>query len=152
MTVKTSKGEYLLGPRDLQTRERAVPNPAADEVQIAVRSSNLCGSDLHYHQKGRNGSIEVREPLCLGHEAAGEVVAIGSDAASIRVGDRVAIECGISCETCGLCLEQRYNLCKKLRFRRSGSAWPHFQGTLRTRINHPARWTHKYAKNTARGS
>jgi L-iditol 2-dehydrogenase len=33
-----------------------------------------------------------------------------------------------------------------MRFRSSGSAWPHFQGTLQTRINHPARWTHRYVR------
>ena len=143
MKADVSKGLYLTGAREFDTQERAIYRPEADEVQIAVRSTTLCGSDLHYYQKGRNGTIEVREPLCLGHEAAGEVVAIGSDVTELQQGDRVAIECGIPCEECDLCLAQRYNLCKKLRFRGSGSAWPHFQGTMQTRVNHPAKWTHK---------
>ena len=142
MLAETSRGQYLTAARDLRTQERTLSPPQADEVQIAVRSTTLCGSDLHYYQRGRNGSIEVREPLCLGHEAAGEVVAVGSKAAA-RVGDRVAVECGVPCDECELCQAQRYNLCPKLRFRGSGSAWPHFQGTMQTRINHPARWTHR---------
>ena len=143
MITETSKGLYLLGPLAFQAQERPLDQPDADQIQIAVRSTTLCGSDLHYYHKGRNGSIEVREPLCLGHEAAGEVVAVGSSVHSHRLGDRVAIECGIPCEECQICSERRYNLCQKLRFRGSGSAWPHFQGTMQTRVNHPAKWTHK---------
>ena len=143
MAAPLSRGLYLLGPHRLQPQEVALPPPEANEVQLAVRSTTLCGSDLHYYQHGRNGSIQVKEPLCLGHEAAGEVVAVGNEVTSSDVGDRVAIECGVPCDKCELCFAKRYNLCKKLRFRGSGSAWPHFQGTMQTRLNHPAKWTHK---------
>ena len=143
LTSPTSSGQYLLGPGDLRTEDRSIAPPLADEVQIAVRATTLCGSDIHYYQHYRNGSIQVREPLCLGHEAAGEVVAVG-ESVSLRVGERIAIECGVPCEDCKWCRAKRYNLCPKLRFRSSGSAWPHFQGTLQTRINHPARWCHRW--------
>jgi L-iditol 2-dehydrogenase len=138
-----STGQFLHSPGELRAECRSLPPPLADEVQIALRATTLCGSDIHYFQHFRNGSIQVREPLCLGHEAAGEVVEAGSNV-NLKIGDRVAIECGVPCEQCEWCLSGRYNLCPKLRFRSSGSAWPHFQGTLQTRINHPARWTHKY--------
>lgn len=138
----TTTGQYLTGAGEFRLEHHPIDAPAAGEVQIAVRSTTLCGSDIHYFKSGRNGSIEVREPLCLGHEAAGEIVEAGKDA-RLQVGDRVAVECGVPCESCDLCLAGRYNLCHKLRFRGSGSAWPHFQGTLQTRINHPARWTRK---------
>ena len=140
--MATSSGQFLVTPRNLRTEARHLPTPPANEVQVAIRATTLCGSDIHYFQHGRNGAIEVREPLCLGHEAAGEVVAVGADT-DLCVGDRVAVECGVSCEECEWCLSERYNLCPKMRFRSSGSAWPHFQGTLQTRINHPAKWTHK---------
>lgn len=138
-----SSGQYLVAPGDIRAESKSLAAPLADEVQIAVRATTLCGSDIHYYQHGRNGTIQVREPLCLGHEAAGEVVAVGADV-DLKIGDRVAVECGVPCEACEWCLAQRYNLCPKMRFRSSGSAWPHFQGTLQTRINHPARWTHRY--------
>jgi L-iditol 2-dehydrogenase len=138
----TSSGQFLVKPGDLRTETRSIPPPLDDEIQIALRATTLCGSDIHYYQHGRNGTIEVRESLCLGHEAAGEVVALGSNV-DLRVGDRVAVECGVPCEACEWCLANRYNICPKMRFRSSGSAWPHFQGTLQTRINHPARWSHE---------
>ena len=131
----TSSGQYLVAPGDLRTESRSLPPQLADEVQVAVRATTLCGSDIHYYQHGRNGTIQAREPVCLGHEAAGEVVAVGSEV-DLRIGDRVAVECGVPCEECEWCVaHQRYNLCPKIRFRSSGSAFPHFQGTLQTRIS-----------------
>ena len=55
------------------------------------------------------------------------------------MGDLVAIEPGIPCDTCTLCLSGRYNLCQSLRFRGSAKPpLPHLDGTLRTELNHPA--------------
>lgn len=82
----------------------------------------------------------MREPLTLGHESAGLVVAIGPDVSGLSVGDRVALEVGIPCGTCQFCTADRYNLCPQMRFRSSAKIFPHFQGTLQTHINHPARW------------
>jgi len=137
------QGQFLHGPKDLRVEERSLPALEQDEVQIKIRSTTLCGSDLHYYSHYRNGSIVVREPLCLGHEASGDVISVGSGVTKFKAGDRVAVECGVPCSKCELCLDGRYNLCPKLRFRSSGSAFPHFQGTLQSRINHPAAWTHK---------
>ncbi|KAK5214072.1 hypothetical protein LTR41_000264 [Exophiala xenobiotica] len=139
----SSRGHYLVQSKAFQAKDIQLAPPGPDEVQIAPRSTTLCGSDLHYYTHYRNGSITVREPLCLGHESAGEVVMIGSEVKDRRVGDKVAIECGVPCLECEFCLGERYNLCPKLRFRGSGAAFPHFQGTMQGKINHPARWTHR---------
>jgi len=50
---------------------------------------------------------------------------------------------GLPCDSCSRCQEGRYNICKELKFRSSGKSFPHFQGTLQERINHPARWCYK---------
>lgn len=139
----SSQGQYLLQAKEFSTRKVTLPPPGLGEVQLAPRSTTLCGSDLHYHGHGRNGSINIREPLCLGHETAAEVLAVGADVCGLQVGDKVAVECGVPCSKCDLCSEGRYNLCPKLRFRGSGAAFPHFQGSLQEKINHPAQWTHK---------
>ena len=115
-------------------------------MRIQIRSTTLCGSDVHYFKHGQNGSIKIKEPLCGGHEATGVVVALGqaiSDGEILKVGDKVAIESGVPCENCQKCRDGRYNVCPKLRFRSSGASFPHFQGTLQEFINHPARWCHK---------
>lgn len=58
-------------------------------------------------------------------------------------GDKVAVEVGLPCEQCQRCQEGRYNICPDVKFRSSGKAFPHFQGTLQSRINHPAKWVYK---------
>lgn len=86
----------------------------------------------------------MREPLALGRESSGVVEAVGSNAAGkFEPGDRVALEVGLPCENCVLCRAGRYNICPGMQFRSSAKAFPHFQGTLQGRINHPAKWCHK---------
>ncbi|OTA98234.1 hypothetical protein M426DRAFT_326146 [Hypoxylon sp. CI-4A] len=137
------KASVLHGAGDLQVETRQLPDPTADEVQVAVQATGLCGSDLHYFRHFRNGTIQVREPLTLGHESAGTVVAVPSSGSPFKVGDRVALEVGLPCENCDLCRAGRYNICRGMSFRSSAKAFPHAQGTLQERINHPARWCHK---------
>lgn len=122
---------------------RPLPPPAATELQIAIRCTGLCGSDLHYYHHYRNGDILVKEPLILGHECAGVVVAVGAEVTDFEIGEKVALEVGQPCGDCDRCREGRYNICKGMRFRSSAKSFPHYQGTLQGRINHPAAWCHK---------
>ncbi|XXG99117.1 hypothetical protein Hte_005451 [Hypoxylon texense] len=133
----------LHGPRDLRLEVRNIAEPSTGELQIAVKSTGICGSDVSYYKKFANGDLCACAPLSLGHESSGTVVAIGPQVSGFRIGDRVALEVGIPCGQCGICRKGRYNLCKKMRFRSSAKSVPHFQGTLQERINHPAVWCHK---------
>lgn len=140
-------GQYLHNAEDLRLECRELLPPGPKEIQVSIRSTTLCGSDVHYFRSFRNGSIQVQEPLCLGHESAGQVVALGAEVRNqrpdLQVGDAVALEVGVPCEQCDLCESGRYNICPDLRFRSSGSKFPHYQGTLQQSINHPAKWAHK---------
>ncbi|EAS32168.3 zinc-dependent alcohol dehydrogenase [Coccidioides immitis RS] len=140
---RPSRALVLHGPEDLRLETRETPYPAAGEVQIAIRATGLCGSDLHYFYQGRNGDFVVRAPLCLGHESAGTVTALGADVTTLQAGDRVALEVGIPCRKCTLCLQDRYNLCSSMRFRSSAAVFPHLDGTLMDITNHPAMLCHK---------
>ncbi|KJZ74339.1 hypothetical protein HIM_06345 [Hirsutella minnesotensis 3608] len=73
----------------------------------------------------------------------GTVVAVGSGVSDLAPGDRVALEVGLPCEKCEYCQQGRYNICREMKFRSSAKAFPHAQGTLQDRVNHPARWCHK---------
>ncbi|KAK4984551.1 hypothetical protein LTR50_006515 [Elasticomyces elasticus] len=139
------QASVLHGVKDLRIESRTLPPPAPHELQIAIRSTGLCGSDLHYYHHNRNGDILVREPLSLGHESSGVVVAVGScvPSSAFERGDKVALEVGLPCEECGRCREGRYNICTRMRFRSSAKSFPHFQGTLQGRVNQPARWCHR---------
>jgi L-iditol 2-dehydrogenase len=98
---------------------------------------------VHYYKKFANGDLCACSPLSLGHESSGVVVALGPNVRNFSLGDRVALEVGIPCGDCLICRKGRYNLCKKMRFRSSAKSFPHFQGTLQERINHPAKWCYK---------
>ncbi|KZF19852.1 GroES-like protein [Xylona heveae TC161] len=143
------KALMLHAAKDLRLEDQVLSPPGSEEVQVAVQATGLCGSDLHYFNHFRNGDILVREPLALGHESAGVVVDVGSSVTSLKVGDRVALEVGLPCGRCERCSQGRYNICKEMKFRSSAKAFPHFQGTLQEKINHPAAWCHKLPDNVS---
>jgi L-iditol 2-dehydrogenase len=69
-----------------------VPIPALvypDDVLVQIKSAGVCGSDLH----GYTGQTGRRQPpLVMGHEATGQIAAIGADVKTVQVGQRVAIQ------------------------------------------------------------
>jgi threonine dehydrogenase-like Zn-dependent dehydrogenase len=65
--------------------------PAADEIQFKVASCGLCNWELN-HWKGYITSGGY--PMKVGHEYAGEVVAVGSDVKNFKPGDKVSALAG----------------------------------------------------------
>ncbi|KUJ14185.1 zinc-dependent alcohol dehydrogenase [Mollisia scopiformis] len=128
---------------DLKLEYRSISEPELGELQIQIKATGICGSDVSYYKKFANGDLCACAPLSLGHESSGVVVGIGPQVNGFAIGDRVALEVGIPCGQCSICRKGRYNLCKKMKFRSSAKSVPHFQGTLQERINHPAIWCHK---------
>ncbi|TGZ79759.1 GroES-like protein [Ascodesmis nigricans] len=100
----TTTAIVLHGPKDLRIETLPLPPPPPGHLQIEIRSTTLCGSDLHYYNHFRNGNIVCTEPLALGHESSGTVVAIGEGVEEeFKIGDMVALEVGIPCGECGFC-------------------------------------------------
>jgi L-iditol 2-dehydrogenase len=128
------RAAILYGQEHIVVEDRPDPGaPAPDEVQIRVRAVGLCGSDLKYFYSG-GVSGGIKQPFALGHEAAGDVIAVGSDITAFAPGDRVAIEPGKPCWKCPQCLQGDYNLCPNMYFMASRSR----DGALRERLNWPA--------------
>jgi L-iditol 2-dehydrogenase len=111
-----NRAAVLYAPGDLRVEDRAVPEPGAREVLVEIAAVGVCGSDIHYYEHGRIGPFVVRDPMVLGHESSGRVVALGPGASKHAVGDRVALEPGVPCGNCGECRAGRYNLCSDVRF------------------------------------
>ncbi|CEN62533.1 Putative Sorbitol dehydrogenase [Aspergillus calidoustus] len=109
------------------------------EVTVEVRSTGICGSDVHFWHAGCIGPMIVTGDHILGHESAGQVLAVAPDVTSLKVGDRVAIEPNIICNACEPCLTGRYNGCERVAF----LSTPPVDGLLRRYVNHPAIWCHK---------
>ncbi|MDI1489109.1 MAG: hypothetical protein OHK93_008387 [Ramalina farinacea] len=138
--TQTILASVLHGPQDLRLEPRLLPPPSPSELQVEIRATTICGSDLHYYRHFRIGDIAVQEPLTLGHESSGVVVGVGTSILpnDFKPGERVALEVGVPCSECDRCKEGRYNICAQMRFRSSARSRPHFQGTLQERVNHPA--------------
>jgi L-iditol 2-dehydrogenase len=75
----------------------------------------------------------------LGHESAGQIIAVHPSVLNFKPGDRVAIEPNIPCFKCEPCLTGRYNGCESVEF----LSTPPYAGLLRRYVNHPAVWCHK---------
>ena len=112
----TNVVSVLDGPGKVRVEHRELPEPGPDEVLVQIAAVGVCGSDVHYYQHGRIGDFVVREPLVLGHEASGVVVARGDRASRHELGQRVALEPGVPCGRCAQCRAGRYNLCPDVRF------------------------------------
>lgn len=78
------------------------------DVLIRVKTVGVCGSEVHAFY----GTHPYRKaPVILGHEAAGNVVAVGSNVTWLRPGDRVVVDPQWTCGTCEYCLRGEINLC-----------------------------------------
>lgn len=126
--------------------DRPVPQlKHAHDVLVNVRYTGICGSDVHYYTHGRIGKFVVEKPMVLGHESAGVVEAVGSAVASLKVGDRVAMEPGVPCRRCVRCLEGAYNLCPDMAF----AATPPIDGTLARYFIMPEDFCYKLPDNVS---
>ncbi|MGW3628425.1 NAD(P)-dependent alcohol dehydrogenase [Streptomyces sp. NPDC000880] len=112
----TMRASVLVAAEKLVVKERPVPAVGPDQVLIQVSSVGVCGSDVHFYREGRLGDWVVEEPLVLGHESGGTIVAVGSDVDPARVGRRVSIEPQHPSTTSHETLTGRYNLDPHMEF------------------------------------
>ena len=110
-------------------------DPGPGEVLVRLRSVGICGSDMHWYLDGSIYGFPASYPLVLGHEPAGEVVAVGSGVSRLRPGSRVSVEPTVSCGHCEYCARGQHNNCIQSQFMGS----PQLPGLLREYATVPAR-------------
>jgi threonine 3-dehydrogenase len=98
-----------------QLVEVEVPAIGPEDVLIRVLAASICGTDLHLYEWDEWAQGRAHPPLVLGHEFAGEVVAVGSDVIRTRVGDYVAAESHINCGHCHECRHGLQHICRNVR-------------------------------------
>lgn len=130
-------------PGHVEIQQRPVPSPGPGQVLVEVGAVGVCGSDVHYFTEGRIGSFVVEEPLVLGHEAMGVVVACGPGVSVPRPGTRVALEPGVPCRRCQACRSGHYNLCPDVKF----FATPPVDGAFARYVAHDADFAHPVPDN-----
>jgi S-(hydroxymethyl)glutathione dehydrogenase/alcohol dehydrogenase len=105
--------------------EITVEPPRGGEVTVKLAACGVCHSDL----SATNGTLAMPVPLILGHEAAGEVVEVGSGVQGLKEGDHVVSSFIYMCGECRFCLCGRPVLC--IEQGKAVTTLP--DGTLRTR-------------------
>jgi threonine dehydrogenase-like Zn-dependent dehydrogenase len=90
-----------------ETPDPSIVNPR--DAILKVTATTICGSDLHLY----DGYVPaMQRGDILGHEFMGEVVEVGTGAASsLATGDRVVVSPMISCGNCYFCRHELYSMC-----------------------------------------
>jgi L-iditol 2-dehydrogenase len=94
---------------DVRVEERPVPVIGDGELLVKVIASGICGSDVMEWYRIK------KAPRVLGHEMAGDIVAIGKGVRDYKVGDRVFVSHHVPCDFCHYCNSGHQSVCETLR-------------------------------------
>src|SRR3954453_5636130 len=116
---------------DLRIEEVAEPShPGPGDVVVRVVTCGICGTDLHEYMAGPivtpvepHPLTGAQNPQILGHEFAGEVVAVGPGVTRVAEGDRVAIMPLAYCGQCAYCRRGLQHLCATMGCVGLSHAW-----------------------------
>jgi len=133
MSQVNATGWFMSEPgKPLVKKEFTIDAPGAEEAIVKVAGCGLCHTDLTF----LSGSVKTKysQPLVLGHEISGTVVAAGS-AVSVLSGKKVIIPAVLPCGECELCRAGRDNICQAQKMPGND-----FHGGFATHIKVPARF------------
>jgi (R,R)-butanediol dehydrogenase/meso-butanediol dehydrogenase/diacetyl reductase len=103
----------------LAIEQRPDPTPGEGEVVIKVGRCGICGTDLSM----TDGSSQTFEAdSIIGHEFAGEIVAVGKGVERLKMGDRITAMPFTGCGKCATCLAGRPNFCAAFKGMAAGFA------------------------------
>jgi S-(hydroxymethyl)glutathione dehydrogenase/alcohol dehydrogenase len=100
---------WNVGDEELEVRDdfELRRGPGANEVQVRIRATGLCHTDV----STMAGVMPAVAPALLGHEASGEIVAVGEGVHHVKVGDHIIIAASRACGRCFFCLGGQVELC-----------------------------------------
>ncbi|KAJ8771489.1 hypothetical protein K2173_026666 [Erythroxylum novogranatense] len=132
MADEENKAAWLLVVKTLKILPYHLPPLGENGVKVRIKAVGICGSDVHHFKTMRCANFIVKKPMVIGLK-------------SLAIGDRVALEPGISCQRCNFCKVGRYNLCSEMKF--FGS--PATNGSLANQVVHPANLCFKLPNNVS---
>lgn len=112
--IKAAVCHEFRQPLSIETVNLREPGPG--EVEVSLHACAICHSDLSYIDGGWGGNL----PSVYGHEAAGEISAIGQGVKGYGIGDRVIVTLIRSCGQCPSCAGGRQVLCEEPYDRMTG--------------------------------
>ena len=99
--VTDGKGTHRLAELELSA-------PEGREVLVKIKAAGVCHTDYD--------SMSWGDPLAMGHEGAGLVLAVGDQVRSVAVGDKVLLNWAIPCGNCFQCEREEESLCESHSF------------------------------------
>ncbi len=107
------KAAVFYGKQDLRVQDIAVPTPKESEVLVKIHACGICGTDVHIFH-GDEGAAKTPQGTVLGHEFAGEIVAVGAGVKDLHVGQRVCIDPNQLCDECYYCKSGIAHFCDEM--------------------------------------
>lgn len=83
----------------LVIEEVSLRAPQMGEIEVSLDAVAICHSDISYAGGAWGGSL----PAVYGHEAAGEITALGDGVSRFKMGDKVVVTLIRACGTCPSC-------------------------------------------------
>ncbi len=93
---------------DIRIEERPEPKISRGEILVRMKASGICGTDVMQWYRIK------KAPCILGHEMAGEIVAIGKGVKGFKKGDRIFVSHHVPCYKCHYCIQGNYTACESL--------------------------------------
>src|SRR5512142_507538 len=117
-TGKAITGSSVWRHPTLEVKSVPDPKPGPDDVLLKIKACGVCGSDIHFYEKDKDGYILypglTKFPTTTGHEFSGEVVEVGANVHYLKKGDMVTAEEMIWCGYCTPCRNGYPNHCSNL--------------------------------------
>ncbi len=105
----------LHSKEDLRLERIAIPAIGPSDILVRVRAALTCGTDLKVYRRGHHAKM-ITLPATLGHEFAGEIVAVGEAVNRFELGERVVAANSAPCHKCFFCRRDEKNHCENLLF------------------------------------
>ncbi|KVE32432.1 formaldehyde dehydrogenase, glutathione-independent [Burkholderia sp. TSV86] len=124
--MSSNRGVVYQGPGSVEVQSIDYPkmvDPSGRAIGhgviLKVVSTNICGSDQHMVR----GRTTAPVGLVLGHEITGEVIEVGRDVETLKIGDLVSVPFNVACGRCAMCREQHTGVCLNVNPARAGGAY-----------------------------
>lgn len=113
----TMNGVLKAGPEvgAVYKTDLPVPKVGPRDILVQVKATAICGTDQHIYNWTQYAQKRVKTPMVFGHEFSGVVVEAGSKVTEVKVGDRVAGETHIPCNTCYQCKTDNRHICENMK-------------------------------------
>lgn len=95
--------------------ERPIPTFGSNDILVKIKAAAVCGTDVHIMEWNEWSQKRINPPTIIGHEFAGEVIAVGDHVTTIKIGDLISAETHIVCNSCLLCHNGYEHVCANTR-------------------------------------